>query len=76
LKTSTSVAIKKKIINEIKNLPVQQQKKILEIVQLLKTGIEASRNKHNIIELKGCGKKIWKEIDAQEYVNKLREEWK
>ena len=26
-------------------------------------------------ELKGCGNEIWKNVDAQQYVNKLREEW-
>lgn len=71
-----SLLIETKIIEEIKDLSVQQQKKILDVVRLLKTGIEAShKKKHNITELKGCGKKIWKGIDAQKYVNKLREEW-
>lgn len=69
------IAIERKIIEEIGSLPVQQQKKILDVVRLLKTGIEATHKKHSITELKGCGKKIWKEIDAQEYVSKLREEW-
>ena len=27
------------------------------------------------LELHGLGKEIWEEIDAQEYVNSLREEW-
>ena len=71
----TSLAIETKIIEEIKDLPVQQQEKILEVVRLLKTGLNASQKKHRITELRGCGKKIWKGIDAQEYVNKLREEW-
>ncbi len=71
----TSLAIETKIIDEIKDLPVQQQKKILDVVRLLKTGIKASHKKHNITELRGCGKKIWRGIDAQKYVNKLREEW-
>ncbi len=71
----TSLAIETKIIEEIKDLPVQQQKKILDVVRLLKSSIEASHKKHNITELRGCGKKIWKGIDAQKYVNKLQEEW-
>lgn len=70
-----SLAIKTKIIEEIKGLSVQQQKKILDVVRLLKTGIKASHKKHDITELRGCGKKIWKGIDAQKYVNKLRKEW-
>ncbi|MBI3813070.1 MAG: hypothetical protein HY279_01205 [Nitrospinae bacterium] len=44
-------------------------------MQLLKRGIEAAPKKHNITELKGCGKEIWKRTDAQKYVNKLRKEW-
>ena len=71
----TPVAIERKIIKEIKDLPVQHQKKILDIVQLLKRGIQSTPKKHNITELKGCGKEIWKGINAQKYINKLREEW-
>ena len=70
----SSTVIEKKIVEEIKNLPIPQQKKILEVVRLLKVGIEA-KHKSNITEPRGCGKKIWMGIDAQEYVNKLREEW-
>ena len=31
--------------------------------------------KRSIMELHGLGKEIWKNIDAQEYVNELRKEW-
>ncbi len=31
--------------------------------------------KHSIMELHGLGAEIWQGIDAQEYVNKLRQEW-
>jgi hypothetical protein len=45
------------------------------VVRLLKTGIEATQKKRGITELRGCGKNIWTGVGAQEYVNKLREEW-
>ncbi|OGF63842.1 MAG: hypothetical protein A2Y62_21605 [Candidatus Fischerbacteria bacterium RBG_13_37_8] len=64
-----------KILQQVKELPRHHQKQILEIVQLLAIGIKKSKKKHNITELRGCGKSIWKDIDAQEYVSKLREEW-
>ncbi len=73
MKSSTIVG--KKIVEEIKSLPLPQQNKILEVVRLLKTGIEGTHKKHSITELRGCGKEIWEGIEAQEYVNKLREEW-
>jgi len=31
---------------------------------------------HNIKELRGLGKEIWKNQDGQDYVNSLRNEWK
>lgn len=31
--------------------------------------------KRSIMELHGLGAEIWRGIDAQEYVNKLRDEW-
>ncbi len=35
----------------------------------------APPQKQSIMELHGLGAEIWKGIDAQEYVNQLREEW-
>lgn len=29
----------------------------------------------DIMEMRGLGKEIWEGIDAQEYVNRLRDEW-
>lgn len=31
--------------------------------------------KRSLLELEGLGKEIWEGIDAQEYVNELRNEW-
>ncbi len=64
-----------KILKELEELPPQHRKKILDVVQLLKIGLKTSGKKHSITELRGCGKKIWKGIDAQKYVDNLREEW-
>ncbi|MCW5968714.1 MAG: hypothetical protein KIT57_09380 [Blastocatellales bacterium] len=33
------------------------------------------KRERSILELHGLGKEIWEGIDAQEYVNSLREEW-
>jgi hypothetical protein len=30
---------------------------------------------HSVRELRGLGKEIWQGLDAQEYVNQLRDEW-
>jgi hypothetical protein len=34
-----------------------------------------TKPKRSIMELHGLGKEIWEGIDAQEYVNELRNEW-
>jgi len=34
-----------------------------------------SEPEHSIMELRGLGKEIWEEIDAQEYVNQERASW-
>jgi len=31
--------------------------------------------KHGLVELEGLGNDLWQEIDAQEHVNQLRQEW-
>ncbi len=64
----------KKILKELEGLSPHYQKKILGVIQLFKKGLETSGKEHSITELRGCGKKIWKGVDAQEYVDKLREE--
>lgn len=35
----------------------------------------AQEGSSNLMKLRGLGKHIWKGIDAQEYINTLREEW-
>ena len=34
-----------------------------------------SANSWRITDLKGLGREIWKKIEAQDYVNKEREDW-
>ncbi len=45
-------------------------KLLLEISTCIK-----KESKLNIYDIKGVGKKIWKGIDAQEYVNQERASW-
>lgn len=37
--------------------------------------VPTNTSPRSIMELHGLGQEIWDGIDAQEYVNKLREEW-
>ena len=38
-------------------------------------GADKPKRKRDLTELRGLGKEIWAGIDAQEYVNEMRDEW-
>lgn len=66
------------IVEQAKTLSIQERKLL---VKLLVDALDAptidtaAPKKHSIMELRGLGKEIWEGIDAQEYVNQLRDEW-
>jgi len=64
-----------KIEKEIEKLTPQEQLKLVERLahQLRKTGIVVKKEL-DWSKLYGLGKGLWKGEDAQEYVNRLREE--
>lgn len=61
--------------SEIRELPLPYQRKILDIVRLMKIGCRTPIKKHDILELKGCGKDLWNDTDPREYIKRLRNEW-
>ncbi len=65
------------MIEEIRTLPVEDRKQLIKmIVDTLPDAAEESPQKlHNIMEFLGVGAEMWEGIDAQEYVNRLRDEW-
>jgi hypothetical protein len=62
----------------VRDLSVEQHKQLIAyIVDLLaerKEG-EPELKKRSILEFEGLGAEIWQGIDAQEYLNELRDEW-
>jgi len=60
---------------QIKPLPRAARLQLLaRIAQDLAAADEEPRT-HSILELHGLGAEIWQGIDAQQYVNELRDEW-
>lgn len=52
----------------------------LRLIEMLAQGLSepeavAEPPRRSLMELHGLGKEIWEGVDAQEYVNQLREEW-
>ena len=65
-----------KIYTQVEQLPLEEQLKLAAmILNKLATLQEKVTKKHSIMELHGLGKELWEGIDAQEYVNRVRNEW-
>lgn len=52
----------------------------LRLLALLANGLtaslaEAETSPHSLLELEGLGAELWQGLDAQRYVNELRDEW-
>ncbi len=67
------------IMEQAKILNQQEQK---ELIKLLVDALAVERlaeveppKKHRLSDLRGLGAEAWKGVDAQEYVNRLRDEW-
>lgn len=45
------------------------------LVDVIAKPVPNSNKQRSLLELEGLGAEIWQGIDAQEYVNQLRDEW-
>ncbi len=55
--------------------PLPDKEKLRLIAKVSVDLAETEKPKRSLLELEGLGKEIWEGIDAQEYVNELRNEW-
>ncbi len=58
----------------VKPLPNNEKLRLIAKVSTDLAETEA-RPKRSLLEFEGLGAEVWKGIDAQEYVNELRNEW-
>jgi hypothetical protein len=61
----------------IRQIPIPKQ---LELISLISRNLGEKSKKENqqfrsLLELEGLGAEIWEGVDAQNYVDKLRDEW-
>lgn len=59
----------------VKPLPNNEKLRLIAKVSSDLVENETEKPKRSLLELEGLGKEIWEGIDAQEYVNELRNEW-
>jgi predicted nucleic acid-binding OB-fold protein len=64
------------IMEQAKTLSLQERKELVkQLVDTLDVAEPVRPRQHRLSELRGLGKEIWEGIDAQEYVDQLRNEW-
>ena len=63
------------ILQEILTLPVEDRKRLIGLIVDTLTEPASSEPERSILEFEGVGKELWEGVDAQEYVNRLRDEW-
>jgi len=64
-------------LNRARQLPTDELLLLLqELAALIRQQITIKEEPlHSFLELEGLGKEIWRDIDAQEYINQERESW-
>ena len=64
------------LISEIKNLKLADQLRLLEeVAALIRRKSGESDRYRSIMELKGRGKDIWKDLNLKDYLNEERSSW-
>lgn len=63
------------VISEIKALNLSDQLRLLEEMATLIRRKTSKTTSRNILELKGKGKEIWKDINVKAYIDEERSSW-
>ncbi len=58
------------MVDAVRRLPLEDRQKLVQA--LLSERTENAPTLHRITQLRGLGKDIWKGVDAQDYVDTLR----
>ena len=70
-----STAAYSEVLNRIQRLGPSDQLRLLEDLAALVRRRVAPQARRSILELEGLGKEIWKDIDAQAYIDRERASW-
>lgn len=59
----------------VKPLPEKEKLRLIAKVSNDLAETENEKPRRSLLELEGLGKEVWEGVDAQEYINELRNEW-
>lgn len=63
------------MLQEIRVMSIEDRKRLIGLIVDTLTEEAPALPLHDIRKLRGLGKEIWEDIDAQEYINQMRDEW-
>lgn len=59
----------------IQSIPVADQLELISLISKKLIKPSESKKQRSLLELEGLGHEIWQGVDAQKYVDDLRNEW-
>lgn len=62
------------ILEQAKMLSPQERKELAKLLIDI-VDLPPTQPKRQLSELRGLGKDIWQDIDVQDYINQMRDEW-
>jgi hypothetical protein len=70
-----STTVYDRVLHQVQHLEPADQLRLLEELAALVRRQAALQTRRSILELRGLGKEIWKDIDVQKYVEQERASW-
>ncbi len=62
------------ILTHVRTLSREEKKQLVkQLIDLLDE--QETPKKHSLVELAGLGAEIWRDVDVDDYINQLRNEW-
>ncbi len=65
----------KEILDNIQKMAPSEQFQLLEELVKLLRGQISPRSRRSILELRGLGKEIWRDIKVEDYISRERNSW-
>jgi len=63
------------LIEEVQKLSADERKQLIQAIVLMDNAEVNAGHAHSLLDLVGLGSEIWSNVDAQTYIDDLRDEW-
>jgi hypothetical protein len=71
-----SINVYNDVLRRVQGLSPDDQLRLLEdVASLVRRQVATPARRRSILELRGLGKEVWQDIDAQDYVDQERASW-